>query len=249
MRVAIIADIHANLEALEAVLIAIEREGIDRIICLGDIVGYGPDPLGCLYRLQEVQALVLLGNHDQAIIDPQSIRCFNATARPSLLYACECIGEEERAYLEGLPLVREGRDIEGVDGREEVVFAHANPLSPAEWEPLYLHSKIAKAMDVLEHKIAFVGHTHYAGIYCKMRARTLPLTSSIVAIGPHQYLVNPGSVGQPRDGNWRASYAVWDIEKNGVELHRVEYAVKRTQEKMQKLDFPHFTIERLGQGA
>ena len=249
MKVAIIADIHANLEALEAALIAIGREGIDRIICIGDIVGYGPDPLGCIYRLQEVEALVLLGNHDQAILDPRAIRTFNATARPSLLYACECIGEDERAYVEGLPLIMEGRDFEGVLGMDEVVFAHATPISPAEWEVLYLHSKINNLMDVIEHKIAFVGHTHYAGIYCKMKARTLPLTSSIVAIGPHQYLVNPGSIGQPRDGNWRASYAVWDIKKNGVELHRVEYDVKRTQEKMRLLDFPHFTIERLGQGA
>ena len=96
MKVAVIADIHANLEALEAALIAIERDGIDRIICLGDIVGYGPDPLGCIYRLQEVEALVLMGNHDQAIINPQSIRSFNSNARPSLIYAFECIGEEER---------------------------------------------------------------------------------------------------------------------------------------------------------
>ena len=249
MKVAVIADIHANLEALEATLIAIERDGIDRIICLGDIVGYGPDPLGCIYRLQEVEALVLMGNHDQAMINPQSIRSFNSNARPSLIYAFECIGEEERAYMEGLPLHVEGRDIEGGLGMNDVVFAHASPINSAEWEPLFLHSSIAKTMDALERKIAFIGHTHYPGIHCKMRARTLALTSSIVAIGPHQYLVNSGSIGQPRDGNWRASYAIWDIEKNGVELHRVEYPVGRTQEKMRELDFPQFTIGRLSRGA
>ena len=249
MRIAVIADIHANLEALEAALIAIEREGIDRVICLGDIVGYGPDPLGCIYRLQEVEALVLLGNHDQAIINPQNIRSFNATARPSLIYACECIGQQERAYLEELPFVIEGCEVEGIQGMNDVVFAHASPVNSAEWEPLFLQSSIANVMNKLGRKIAFVGHTHYAGIHCKMNARTLALTSSIVAIGPHQYLVNSGSIGQPRDGNWRASYAIWDIDKNGVELHRVEYPVGRTQEKMRGLDFPQFTIERLSQGA
>lgn len=249
MRVAVIADIHANLEALEAALIAIEREGIDRIICLGDIVGYGPDPLGCIYRLQEVEALVLLGNHDQAIINPQNIRSFNTTARPSLIYACECISEQERSYLERLPFVLEGRDIEDVQGMNDVVFAHSNPINSAEWEPLFLQASIANAMDTVDRKIAFVGHTHYAGIHCKMRARTLALTSSIVAIGPHQYLVNSGSIGQPRDGNWRASYAIWDVEKNRVDLQRVEYPFRFTQEKMRELDFPHFTIERLSQGA
>ena len=249
MRVAVISDIHANLEALEAALIAIERESIDQVICLGDIVGYGPDPLGCIYRLQEVEASVLLGNHDQAIINPQNIRSFNAAARPSLIYACECIGHQERAYLEGLPFVIEGCGVEGVQVMDDVVFAHASPINSAEWEPLFLQANIANAMDTLDRKIAFVGHTHYAGIHCKMRARTLELTSSIAAIGPHQYLVNSGSIGQPRDGNWRASYAIWDVEKNGVELHRVEYPVGRTQEKMRGLDFPQFTIERLSQGA
>ena len=249
MRVAVISDIHANLEALEAALIAIEREGIDRIICLGDIVGYGPDPLGCIYRLQEVEALGLLGNHDQAVINPPMIRTFNATARPSLIYACECIGEQERAYLEGLPLIIEGGEIEGLKGLNDAVFAHASPINPVEWEPLFLHKSIANAMDAFERKIAFVGHTHYAGIHCKIRARTIALTSSIVAIGPHQYLVNSGSIGQPRHGKWGASYAIWDVEKNSVELHSVEYPVRRTQEKMQALGFPQFTIERLSQGV
>jgi predicted phosphodiesterase len=243
MRVAVLADIHGNLEALEAVLIAIEREAIQHIVCLGDVVGYGPDPLGCIYRLQEVNAAVLLGNHDQAMFAPRELHAFNALARPSLVYARQLMGEEELRYLQALPLL-----IEGVEGMDDVVFAHASPQQPAEWDPLYMHSRIARSMDELSHKIAFVGHTHYAGIHCKMRGRTVALTSSIVAIGPHQYLVNPGSVGQPRDGDWRASYAIWDTGKNGVELQRVEYALKRTQEKMNALEFPQFTIDRLAQG-
>ncbi len=243
MKVAILGDIHGNLEALEAVLIAIGREGIGDIVCLGDIVGYGPDPLGCIYRLREVEAQTVLGNHDQAMLNPAMIRAFNSTVRSSLIHTRQVLGEEEFSFLGELPLCIEGRGAMG-----DIVFSHANPQYPDEWEPLYMHSKITRCMGDMAKKIAFVGHTHHAAIYCKMRARAVPLTSSIVAIGPHQYLVNPGSVGQPRDGDWRAAYAILDTDQHRVELQRVEYAVKRTQEKMRELDFPHFTIERLSKG-
>jgi len=239
MKLAILGDIHANLEALEAVLIAVEREGAQQVVCLGDIVGYGPDPLGCIYRLQEVNAEIVIGNHDLAILHPDQIRTFNAFARPSLLHAHEILGADERSYLEKSAMHFETNG---------AIFSHANPIVPAEWEPLFMHSKIAWCMDNLEHTMAFVGHTHHAMIHCKMRSRTLALTSSTVAIGPHQYLVNPGSVGQPRDGDWRASYALWDIAGGYVELHRVEYAVKRTREKMMNLGYPEYTAQRLVKG-
>ena len=243
MKVAILGDIHGNLEALEAVLIAIGRERIDDIVCLGDIVGYGPDPLGCIYRLREVRAQIVMGNHDQAILHPDTIRSFNSTVRNSLIYSRQVLSEEEIRFLGELPL-----SIEGQGEMADIVFSHANPQRPEEWEPLFMHQKITHFMGDMANKMSFVGHTHHAGIYCKMRARAVPLTSSIVAIGPHQYLVNPGSVGQPRDGDWRAAYAILDTQQSRVELHRVEYAVKRTQEKMDELEFPHFTIERLSKG-
>jgi predicted phosphodiesterase len=239
MKIAILGDIHGNLEALEAVLIAVGREGANRVICLGDIVGYGPDPLGCIYRLQEVEADLVLGNHDQAILFPEKIRSFNPFARPSLLHAHEIIGVDERSFLKKSTMQLE------MDG---AIFSHANPIAPEEWEPLFMHRKISWCMDHLEHTMAFVGHTHHAMIHCKMRSRTLALTSSTVAIGPHQYLVNPGSVGQPRDGDWRASYALWDLAGGYVELQRVEYAVKRTKEKMLNLGYPDFTAQRLVKG-
>lgn len=240
MKIAIIGDIHANLEALEAVLIAIEQEGVSQIVCLGDIVGYGPDPLGCIYRLKEVDARIILGNHDQAVLNPQLIHSFNNLARPSLLQAYEeVLNADERAFLDQAVLHVE---------ENGAIFSHANPVAPEEWEPLFMHDKITWCMNQLKHTVAFVGHTHYAGIYCKMKSRIVLLTSSTAAIGSHQYLINPGSIGQPRDGDWRASYVIWDIERRYVELRRSEYAVQHTQRKILDMGYPEFTAERLSKG-
>lgn len=239
MRIAVLADIHANLEALEAVLIAAANERVDRILCLGDIVGYGPDPLGCIYRLQEVKAQIILGNHDQAVIDPLYIQSFNLLARPSLYHARETLGKEEVDFLRQAAYRRVEHD---------AVFSHANPIKPEEWEPLYMYDNIVWCMNRLDWSLSFVGHTHQAGIFCKMHDKPVSLTSTTVAIGPHLYLINVGSVGQPRDGDWRASYALWDTDKHWVELQRVEYPVKITQRKIAELDYPSYLAERLSQG-
>ena len=243
MKIAVLADIHANLEALEAVLIAAANAGAERIICLGDIVGYGPDPLGCIYRLKEVEAQIVLGNHDQAVLEPVRIQSFNLLARPSLYQACEVLGEEERDFLR-----------QGVFRRMErnAALSHANPLKPEEWEPLLLYDRVAWCMSQLKWPLAFVGHTHEAHIYCKMRDfaanKPVPLTSATAAIGDHQYLVTVGSVGQPRDGDWRSAYTLWDVDEQWVELQRVEYPVKLTQQKIDNLGYPNYLAERLAKG-
>jgi len=239
VKIAILADVHANLEALEAVLIAVERERADRIFCLGDIVGYGPDPLGCIYRLKEAEVQTVLGNHDQAIVEPSHIQSFNRLARPALYHAREALGDEEIDYLSRASL----RRVEF-----NAVFAHANPLKPEDWEPLHMYDKIMWCFERLDWSLCFVGHTHEAGIYCKLHNRPLPLTSTTVAIGAHQYLINVGSVGQPRDGDWRASFALWDLDRQYVELQRVEYPIQRTQRKMAECDFPVYLTERLARG-
>jgi len=239
VKIAVLADIHANLEALEAILIAAENARVDRVICLGDIVGYGPDPLGCIYRLKEVDAQIILGNHDQAVIDPSHIQHFNQMARPSLYHAHEALGEEEIGFLRQAAY----RWIEF-----DAVFAHANPLKPEEWEPLHMYDKIVWCMSRLDWSLAFVGHTHEASIHCKMHTKPVPLTSTTVAIGPHFYLINVGSVGQPRDGDWRASYALWDTDQHLVELHRIEYPVHTTQRKIVELNYPSYLADRLSQG-
>ena len=239
MRLAVLSDIHGNLEALEAVLLEIDRLSVDGVIVLGDIVGYGPDPLACIYRIREAAAACVLGNHDEALVDPTHVRELNPVARDTLLRSREMVSEEELAYLRTFAF----RHVEA-DG----VFTHANPILPEQWQHLQLFEHIRWCLDELEWHIAFVGHTHHAGMYCKTDHQVVPLPSSELAVGHHRYLVNVGSVGQPRDGDPRACFALWDIAVGRAELRRVEYRYQRTQEKLSALGWPFFAAERLARG-
>ena len=240
MKIAVLADIHANLEALEAVLIASHKAGAERFVVLGDVVGYGADPAACICRLREAEAVCVLGNHDQALVDSRYVRSLNSMARDAILRSLEVVSSEDIDYLQTLAF----RHVE-YDG----AFAHANPVKPEEWLPMYLYPDIVWCLGRLDWRIAFVGHTHYPGIYCRMDADDVVLlTSAQVAVGRHRYLVNPGSVGQPRDGDWRASFALWDVEAEHVGLHRVEYAVEQTQDKIRQADLPDYLADRLRKG-
>ena len=239
MRIAILADIHANVEALEAVLIAAEKAGADRFFVLGDVVGYGVDPAACIHRLRELEVVGVLGNHDQAVIDLAQLKGLNPLARESLLEVLPSLGPEEKKFLRSLVL--RYAEFGGV-------FAHANPIRPEEWQPLFLFDHIVWCLQRLDWKVGFVGHTHHPGIFCKVGSQVVTLTSPEVIIGKHQYLVNPGSVGQPRDRDWRAAFAVWDLDRSLVQLHRVEYPVQRTQEKLTQAGWPAYLVERLAQG-
>ena len=239
MRLAVLSDIHGNLEALEAVLLEIDRLSVDGVIVLGDIVGYGPDPLACIYRIREAAAACVLGNHDEALVDPTHVRELNPVARDTLLRSREMVSEEELAYLRTFAF----RHVEA-DG----VFTHANPILPEQWQHLQLFEHIRWCLDELEWHIAFVGHTHHAGMYCKTDHQVVPLPSSELAVGHHRYPVNVGSVGQPRDGDPRACFALWDIAVGRAELRRVEYRYQRTQEKLTALGWPFYAAERLARG-
>ena len=239
MRLAVLSDIHGNLEALEAVLIAVDQEGADQLLVLGDLVGYGPDPAACIHRLREAGAVCVLGNHDQALVDGQRVHELNTMARDTLLESRALVAEEELRYIRSFAY----RHVEG-----EGVFAHANPVCPEEWQTLYLLQHVRWCLEQLEWRIAFVGHTHHAALFCQMESGPVPLTSSELAIGRHRYLVNTGSVGQPRDGDPRASFALWDVDAEHVELRRTEYPLRRTQEKIHDLGWPAYAAERLARG-
>ncbi|MEE2658038.1 MAG: metallophosphoesterase family protein [Candidatus Latescibacterota bacterium] len=239
MRVGILSDIHGNLEALESVLIALDPKRIDQIIVVGDLVGYGPDPVATLYRLRETDAVCVLGNHDHVLVDLSRSNEINCLARPTLLDSREMVSDDELDYIRTFAY----RHVE-----QDGVFSHANPLKPEEWQHLYLLHHVEWCLQDMTWRVAFVGHTHHTAIYCQMEGQVVPLTSSAVAIGRHQYLVNVGSVGQPRDGDNRAAYAIWDTDSEHVELHRVEYPLHRTQQKITELGWPDYVAERLARG-
>jgi predicted phosphodiesterase len=239
MKLAILADIHANLEALEAVLIAAGKAGVERLFALGDVVGYGSDPVACLYRLREARAVCVLGNHDQAMAEPQAVRSLNRLARDAILCSRPSLGEGELEYL---------RSFAFRHAEFGAVFAHANPIRPEDWQPLYLYEHLLWCMERTDWQVNFVGHTHHPGIFCYRGGQVVALTSGELAIGPHRYLINPGSVGQPRDGDWRASFALWDLGRSHLELRRVEYPVQRTQEKLHRRDWPLYLAQRLARG-
>jgi predicted phosphodiesterase len=240
MKVAVLADIHANLEALEAVLIAAEKDGAQRFFVLGDVVGYGIDPVACINRLKEIDAVCVMGNHDQAMVEPSYLKELNPLARSAILSTRQSLGDPELTYLKSFPF----RHIE-----HGASLTHANPIIPEDWQHIYLYEHVRWCLEEMDWEVAFVGHTHHRAVCCQFkRGHVANLTSSMVALGRHRYLVNPGSVGQPRDGDWRASYALWDLERSFIELNRIEYPVRRTQEKLAQAEWPDFLVKRLATG-
>jgi predicted phosphodiesterase len=242
MRVLIVSDIHANLAAFESVL-ADANGAWDYIWCLGDVVGYGPDPNECCEKLQSLPHLCLAGNHDWAALGRLDIRTFNADARRAVNWTQEALKPENIAYLDALPTTF-------VLG--QYTLAHGSPREPV-WE--YILDPLIAALNFphFETPYCLVGHTHTPVIYKLVSDKgdtdaMSPAYRTPTSLDGHRLIINPGSVGQPRDSNPEAAYALLEVEKHVVEHRRVAYPVKVTQEKMRKADFPERLIARLEHG-
>jgi predicted phosphodiesterase len=241
VRCLIISDIHANRVALDAVLDA--APAFDEIWCLGDIVGYGPDPNACIERLQEFPHICVLGNHDQAALGRIDLRAFNLDARLANAWTQEHLTQASRSYLEILPVTYE---------REDFYLVHGSPREPL-WEyVLESHTAYANFAHFAS-AVCLVGHSHVpllfrmgdTGQYCELKVYEPGQT---VQLTPNRMLLNPGSVGQPRDGDSRSSYAMLDTKAMTWQWHRVHYNVEAVQMHMRKLEFPQRLIERLAVG-
>ncbi len=241
MKIAIYSDVHGNLEALEAVLGTEAFRSADRVICLGDVIGYGADPSACLARSRAVAERLLLGNHESAVANPQELAYFNGYARRAIEWTRDRLSEEERAYVASLPFVHRESP--------EVLFVHAAPTDPPAWDYIIDYHTAIREMAGFTERICFVGHSHVplaveAPNSGQPRALSFPFTLRDGA----RYLVNVGSVGQPRDGDPRASFAVYDADARRVALHRVEYAIDAAQEKILAADLPAYLAARLARG-
>ena len=242
MRVLIISDIHANLTAFETVL-ADARNEWDYVWCLGDVVGYGPDPNESVELLRSLPHLCLAGNHDWAALGRLDIRTFNPDARRAVDWTRDTLTLENLAYLEALPTTF-------VIG--DYTLAHGSPREPV-WE--YILEPLIAALNFshFETSYCLVGHTHQPIIYEQTDEQgdteaIAPVYRQRIQLNGRRQIINPGSVGQPRDANPEAAYAIVDVETNQWEHRRVPYDIPAVQKRMRRYDLPERLIQRLEHG-
>jgi predicted phosphodiesterase len=238
----IIADIHGNLEALVAVLEGINsnKEKIEKIICLGDIVGYGADPAECIRITEEISDVILAGNHDFAVCGQTKIEDFNSYAKEAVLWSKNALNEQEIDFLKGLPLTHRDKNID---------FAHSSLHRPESWRYLSRTPDTYIDFQIMETQVLFVGHTHTPVIFENTGTEVKRLTSYEISLSPDKkYIINPGSIGQPRDRDPKASFATFDLEKKLVKIIRVEYDIKETQRKILNAGLPEVLADRLSDG-
>ncbi len=243
MRILVISDIHANLTALETVLEA--AGNVDGVWCLGDLIGYGPDINEVVERIRALPNLICMaGNHDVAISDPDfPIEMFNPHARRSVQMQREILSESARDFLRSLP-----KAAQIIDG---VTLAHGSPRDSI-WEYILTPSNASQNFAQMSTPCAFVGHTHVALGFEALdedRIRLQPcLPERVITMAERRLILNPGSVGQPRDEDPRAAYAIYDPEAQTWTPYRITYDVAAVQERMRRLKLPKRHIKRLQHG-
>jgi len=243
MRTAIISDIHANLEALSAVLFDIESLNIDEIICLGDVIGYGPNPNECISLIHKKCPIVLMGNHDAAALDTQSTQNFNINAKIAIEWTEKQLTAENKNILENLPMSK-------IDDNK--TYVHSTPYEPEMWYYISSVEEAAFNFQFFDTTFCFVGHTHLPIIISIDESKTISVSQEeTLDFGKDEnsrYLINVGSVGQPRDRNPKSSYGIMDTDASLLTIRRIDYDIKKCQEKMRKHKLPEFLISRLAEG-
>lgn len=242
MRLAVFSDVHSNLEALDAVLADMADQRVDQKICLGDVVGYNANPVECLERVRELHCPVLRGNHDQECSSDCSLENYSELARIGIEHCRKKLSPEHKAYLSQLPFTWESEN-------EVLGAVHASMYMPPQWHYILspLDAELHFAFQTV--RLCFCGHTHVPGIF-------IQAAKGVKILPPRKYhyrddvlqLVNVGSVGQPRDGDWRASYVIVDTKGHFVEFHRVKYPLKIAQKKIVQAGLPKKMADRLARG-
>lgn len=243
MRYAIIADIHSNLTAFKAVLKDIENHGeVEQLWCLGDVVGYGPDPHECIQLLCQTKHICVVGNHDLAAIGKVATTEFNPDAAEACHWTADQLSSEDIEYIESLPLVIQ---------EDNFTLVHGSPREPI-WEYILSTSVAFENFAYFKSQYCFIGHSHVPLVFSQSEGGELSasrfMPSVGLALGKSRLIINPGAVGQPRDGDPHASYAIYDSETKQVRLYRVAYDIRSTQDRMVASGLPLHLVSRLSQG-
>ena len=239
MRFAIISDIHANLEAFEAVLADARDNKCTNFVCLGDIVGYNANPHECVERVQELDCPIVKGNHDEQASLGESSRDFNEMAEAAIQWTRDHLTAEDKDWLRDLKLQRQVDDF---------TVVHATLDSPGQWGYVFNNLAAAASFTYQETAVCFFGHTHVPMAFIRDNGVQRHQIAKLRIEPGKKYFINVGSVGQPRDGDWHAAYCIYDVESNVVEQRRVKYALATAQKKIIDAGLPHLLADRLAIG-
>jgi predicted phosphodiesterase len=239
MRIAIFSDVHANLEATEAVMADAREHDCTHFVCLGDVVGYNANPHECVEIVQKMECPVVKGNHDEQATLSESSRGFNALAEAAINWTRVHLTDEDKEWLRALPLTQQLRDF---------TIVHATLDAPEQWGYVFNSLDAVASFGYQETTVCFFGHTHVAGAFVRDEGVRKVKVDQLTIEETKKYFINVGSVGQPRDGDWRAAYCIYHIEKNVVEQRRVKYDVATAQKKIIQAGLPHMLADRLELG-
>lgn len=239
MRFAIISDLHANLEATEVVLADARERKCTHFVCLGDVVGYNANPHECVEIVQQLECPVVKGNHDEQASLAASSRDFNPLAEEAISWTREHLTDADKQWLAELRMSRQVQDF---------TIVHATLDTPGEWGYIVNPLDATTSFSYQSTSVCFFGHTHVAGAFVRDEG-VRRVTARQLKIEPgKKYMINTGSVGQPRDGDWRAAYCIFDTDYNLVEQRRLPYDLATAQRKIVDAGLPQGLADRLAIG-
>jgi len=245
MKYIIFSDVHSNLEAVKAFCQAVESIDHDKKVCLGDIVGYNADPNLVIEWICSEVDIVLAGNHDYAVLKKTDLNYFNSFAYQACAWTRGALKKENKEFLEGLPIEKEGDDI---------YWVHSSPLEPTKWHYVSTLQSAVKNFDYFEQTLCFLGHSHLPSIFEKDKNNKIHSLSASngslkIELDPEsRYIVNVGSLGQPRDGNSNPVFVIYDTDRHIIEFQRFSYNLSLTQEKIIGCGLPQALAARLADG-
>lgn len=240
MRYAIISDIHGNLQALTAVLLEIRKLNVERLLCTGDIIGYGANPKECLDTLRKLRTIMVAGNHDWAVSGRLDAAHFTDDGKAAVLWTRTQISLEDITFLNGLQSGLQNKDC---------LLVHGSLVSPENF--IYMHgiNQAIEAFPLLDRPVCFTGHTHVPRIFVEHKGQVFQNDQPEIEIKPDcKCFVNVGSVGQPRDGNPMASFCIYDADTRMIELKRVPYDIAGAQKSIMEAGLPSMLAQRLSTG-
>jgi predicted phosphodiesterase len=241
MKFGIFGDIHGNLEGLEAVLSDMQDQGVTHPVCIGDVVGYGANPRECLKIVRELSCPVIRGNHDEEAAEEgdRNLKDFNPVAAAAMVWTRAQLDPEERQYLGELRYTRQVHDF---------TIVHASLDSPESWGYVFNKLDAGSSFTYQTNQICFFGHTHVPHLYIKEHDVVGGFYWRLKLKPGRKYFINVGSAGQPRDGDWRVAYAIYDPSAETVELRRLTYDIVTAQKKILATGLPRRLAERLAVG-